>query len=240
VLYSFSGGADGAFPRTDSVRDAAGNLYGTTSGGGSASGSFGNGVVFKLAPAGQETVLVTFTGGTDGALPYGGLVRDSAGNLYGTTSAGGAFQWGNIFKLDKTGKETVLYSFTGGTDGSCPMSRLSWIQPAISMAPPNSAGPPEQALCSNWFRDWLRLRWRGLKSRVTPRRTSDAIGRTYACRLFNRACSSEESERERAEERKQIEKDKLAITPQHCALAAVVERVSAPLKKLTCSLLFSS
>jgi hypothetical protein len=58
--------------------------------------------------------------------------------------------------------------------------------------------------------------------------------------LFNRACSSEESERERAEERKQIEKDKLAITPQHCALAAVVERVSAPLKKLTCSLLFSS
>jgi uncharacterized repeat protein (TIGR03803 family) len=99
VLYRFSGGADGAFPRTDLVRDAAGNLYGTTSGGGSASGSFGNGVVFKLAPADQETVLVTFTGGTDGALPYGGLVRDSAGNLYGTTEFGGASGAGVVFKL---------------------------------------------------------------------------------------------------------------------------------------------
>jgi uncharacterized repeat protein (TIGR03803 family) len=53
-----------------------------------------------------------------------GLLRDSAGNLYGTASGGGAFGWGNVFKLDNTGTETVLYSFTGGSDGSCPMSGL--------------------------------------------------------------------------------------------------------------------
>ena len=124
VLYDFTGGADGAYPQAGLVRDGAGNLYGTTTGGGSASGNAGNGVVFKLTPTGQETTLITFTGGADGALPYAGLIRDSAGNLYGTTSAGGTFQWGNIFKLDKTGKEAVLYNFTGGADGSCPMAGL--------------------------------------------------------------------------------------------------------------------
>jgi uncharacterized repeat protein (TIGR03803 family) len=124
VLYNFSGGADGGYPRAGLVLDRAGNLYGTTVGGGSASGLTGNGLVFKVTPAGQQTVLHTFTGGSDGAQPYAGLLRDSAGNLYGTASGGGAFGWGNIFKVDKTGAETVLYSFTGGTDGSCPMSGL--------------------------------------------------------------------------------------------------------------------
>jgi uncharacterized repeat protein (TIGR03803 family) len=100
------------------VRDAAGNLYGTTGGGG-----FSNGVVFKLDTTGKETVLHRFSG-TDGRFPSGGLVRDAAGNLYGTTSSGGAFGWGSVFKLDTTGKETVLYSFTGGTDGSEPSAGL--------------------------------------------------------------------------------------------------------------------
>jgi uncharacterized repeat protein (TIGR03803 family) len=123
ILYNFTGGADGGYPHAGLILDAAGNLYGTTVGGGSASGLSGDGVVFKLSPAGQQTVLHTFNG-LDGTNPYAGLVSDSAGNLYGTTSGGGTFDWGTVFKLDKTGNETVLYSFTGGVDGSCPMAGL--------------------------------------------------------------------------------------------------------------------
>jgi uncharacterized repeat protein (TIGR03803 family) len=125
VLYNFSGGADGAYPQAGLLLGSSGNLYGTTLGGGSAIGNTGNGVVLKLATStDQETVIHTFTGGTDGAQPYSGLICDSVGNLYGTTSAGGAFQWGNIFKIGSTGTETVLYRFTGGADGSCPMADL--------------------------------------------------------------------------------------------------------------------
>jgi uncharacterized repeat protein (TIGR03803 family) len=120
LLYSFTGGLDGANPQAGVIRDGAGNLYGTAVGGGTS----GNGVVFKVTPAGKERVLFNFTGGEDGGSPYAGLVGDSAGNLYGTTSAGGAFAWGTIFELDKAGTETVLYSFTGGADGSCPMAAL--------------------------------------------------------------------------------------------------------------------
>jgi len=68
------------------IRDWEGNLYGTTNGGGAA----GAGVVYKLNTRGQETVLYSFTGGADGATPHGGVIRDSAGNFYGTTDAGGA------------------------------------------------------------------------------------------------------------------------------------------------------
>jgi uncharacterized repeat protein (TIGR03803 family) len=119
VLYSFTGGADGQYPYAALVRDAAGNLYGTTQYGGTSS----IGVVFKLSAAGTETVLHSFTGGADGALPYGGLFRDAAGNLYGTTESGGTANLGVVFKISKTGKETVLHSFTGAAnDGSEPAS----------------------------------------------------------------------------------------------------------------------
>ena len=84
VLYSFTGGADGAYP-VGVIRDSAGNLYGTTDSGGAAN----SGVVYKLDTAGHETVLYSFTGGADGAQPFAGVIRDSAGNLYGTTHAGG-------------------------------------------------------------------------------------------------------------------------------------------------------
>jgi uncharacterized repeat protein (TIGR03803 family) len=63
-------------------------------------------------------------GGVDGGTPEAPLIRDSAGNLYGTTYAGGAFNFGTVFKLDKTGNETVLHSFTGGTDGAYPQEAL--------------------------------------------------------------------------------------------------------------------
>ena len=75
------------------------------------------GVVFKLNAAGVETVLHTFTGGADGGSPYGGVILDSKGNLYGTTSAGGASGHGVVYRLSAAGKETVLYNFTGAADG---------------------------------------------------------------------------------------------------------------------------
>jgi len=116
VLHTFTGGADGGYPYAGLIRDSAGNLYGTTSGGGTA----GSGVVFKLDPEGQETVLYSFTGGTDGGDPVVGVTRDPAGNLYGTTRLGGASGWGVVFEVNTAGQEMVLYSFTGGADGGRP------------------------------------------------------------------------------------------------------------------------
>jgi uncharacterized repeat protein (TIGR03803 family) len=122
VLYNFcslTGCTDGQYPYAPLVRDAAGNLYGTTQYGGASN----IGVVFKLTPGGKETVLHSFTGGSDGVYPYAGLYRDAAGNLYGTTENGGTANLGVVFKISKTGKETVLHSFTGGpNDGSYPSS----------------------------------------------------------------------------------------------------------------------
>jgi uncharacterized repeat protein (TIGR03803 family) len=116
VLYSFTGGDDGRNPLGGVVFDSAGNLYGTTKAGGFANA----GVVFKLNPAGQETVLYNFRGGADGHSPVAGVILDSAGNLYGTTSAGGAANAGVVYMVNPAGQETVLYSFTGGADGSLP------------------------------------------------------------------------------------------------------------------------
>jgi uncharacterized repeat protein (TIGR03803 family) len=126
VLHSFTGtGGDGAIPIAPLVRDAAGNLYGTTELGGlfgGPCGISGCGIVFKVSPTGMETVLHRFTGtGEDGLITYQGLVRDSVGNLYGTTILGGPYGLGMIFKLNPAGKETVLYSFNpSGSDGAFP------------------------------------------------------------------------------------------------------------------------
>jgi uncharacterized repeat protein (TIGR03803 family) len=117
VLYSFTGGADGGDPEAGVIRDSAGNPYGTTL---YSDDSMGCGVVYKLDTAGQETVLHTFKGGDDGCVPYAGVTLDSAGNLYGTTQNGGASGWGVVYKVDTSGQETVLYSFTGGPDGGRP------------------------------------------------------------------------------------------------------------------------
>jgi uncharacterized repeat protein (TIGR03803 family) len=123
VLYSFKGGKDGANPYASLVLDAKGNLYGTTYNGGGASNL---GTVFMVDKTGKETVLHRFIGtGGDAANPWAGLVRDQAGNLYGATVGGGAFGNGAVFKVNKTGKETVLYSFTGtGGDGANPYATL--------------------------------------------------------------------------------------------------------------------
>jgi uncharacterized repeat protein (TIGR03803 family) len=121
VLYNFcslNGCTDGQYPYAPLVRDAAGNLYGTTQYGGTAN----LGVVFKLSATGTETVLHSFTGGADGVYPDGGLFRDAAGNLYGTTQSGGTSNVGVVFKISKAGKETVFHTFTGAAnDGGEPV-----------------------------------------------------------------------------------------------------------------------
>ena len=122
VLYSFTGGTDGAIPLAGLIQDAHGNLYGTTEHGGdlTCNSGVGCGTVFKLDTTVKETVLYSFRGKPDGNSPIAGVIRDAAGNLYGSTPQGGAFSAGMVFKLDMTGKETVLYTFTGGADGSYP------------------------------------------------------------------------------------------------------------------------
>jgi uncharacterized repeat protein (TIGR03803 family) len=106
------------------VRGPAGNLFGTTAIGGiygGTCGSKGCGIVFKIEPAGTETVLHRFKGGSDGANPqYETLIRDIDGNLYGTTSGGGASNLGVVFKVNEKGEENILYSFMGGADGAFP------------------------------------------------------------------------------------------------------------------------
>src|ERR1700690_3883853 len=83
-------------------------------------------ITTQLAQAQTFTILYSFTNGADGGQPYSSLVRDSAGNLYGTTAVGGAAGFGTVFKVGKTGKETVLYSFSGGADGANPWAGLVW------------------------------------------------------------------------------------------------------------------
>jgi uncharacterized repeat protein (TIGR03803 family) len=130
VLYTYTGGADGGYPQyTRLVVDSQGNLYGTTPFGGNVNCPLqtypgpGCGVVFKLDPAGSETVLYTFMDGADGAQPWGGVVLDNKGNLYGTTVFGGAFGAGVLYKVDQFGNQTVLHTFER-SDGANPSGDL--------------------------------------------------------------------------------------------------------------------
>jgi uncharacterized repeat protein (TIGR03803 family) len=107
------------------IFDSSGNLFGlTVEGGGSALCLNGCGTVFRVNKLGRETVLYAFAGGSDGYYPSGGLVRDAAGNLYGVTYGGGAYNAGTIFELEPNGTKTSLYNFTGGNDGGTPGAGL--------------------------------------------------------------------------------------------------------------------
>lgn len=130
-LYSFTGNATGARPVGSLVRDAAGNLYGAASWGGSTACSFGCGLVFEIS-GGAETVLHTFQSGSgDGLEPNAGLTMDSQGNLWGTTSYGGATNHGTVYELTPNGtggwNYATVYSFQGGAsgDGDGPWSDLT-------------------------------------------------------------------------------------------------------------------
>jgi uncharacterized repeat protein (TIGR03803 family) len=121
ILHSFAGGRDGARPNAGLVEDTAGNFYGTTQYGGRGCDGQGCGTIFRISPAGQETVLYRFAGGANGASPLGGVAVDSAGTIYGTTWLGGIHSYGTVFMLDTSGNQTVLHSFAGGSDGANPL-----------------------------------------------------------------------------------------------------------------------
>jgi uncharacterized repeat protein (TIGR03803 family) len=143
VLYSFTGGNDGANPYSDVVFDSAGNLYGTTAFGGGINcrqnDDRGCGTVYKLTPSNgswTESVLHSFGGG-DGMWPQSGVVVDQAGNLYGTTyygglqCSGGQTGCGTVWELmpgSSGWTEKVLHLFQGGSDGSTPPGALTFDQ----------------------------------------------------------------------------------------------------------------
>lgn len=129
VLYSFTGKADGSNPQSTLIRDSAGNLYGTAFSGGAS----GNGTVFKLVRpkvsggAWTEQVLYSFGTGSDGANPIAGVAFDKSGNLYGTTSAGGTYSYGTVFKLKPSisgWTETILHEFQLQSDGGTPYAGI--------------------------------------------------------------------------------------------------------------------
>lgn len=108
------GSAAGLIPGSD------GNYYGTALAGGSAN----DGTVFMITPAGVETVVYSFAGGSDGESPKAKLLLASDGNFYGSTQFGETGHSGTVFKLTPQGVETVLYSFTAGSDGAIPRGDL--------------------------------------------------------------------------------------------------------------------
>jgi uncharacterized repeat protein (TIGR03803 family) len=133
-LYSFTGSNDGAYPYAGLVQGSDGYFYGTTQSGGTTNynpdtGLYGYGTVFKISSNGALTSLYSFTGGNDGAYPYGGLVQGSDGYFYGTTYRGGAYRdqygegYGTVFKISTSGALTSLHSFNN-TNGANPIAGL--------------------------------------------------------------------------------------------------------------------
>ena len=130
ILHRFVAGAnDGAYPSSGVIFDVAGNLYGTTDGGGGSQfcALQGCGVVYELSPAGgwNETLLHVFTGGTDGQSPEAGLVLNSSGDFFGTCVGGN--RGGFVYELTPSGSgwtKSFIYTFTGGSDGYQPIGLI--------------------------------------------------------------------------------------------------------------------
>jgi uncharacterized repeat protein (TIGR03803 family) len=127
LLHTFQANTDGMWPYSALIFDSAGNLYGTTFGG----GAYAAGSVYELKPSGSawnESILYSFEpNGSDGTSPSAALLLDSSGNLYGTTVAGGIYSGGTAFKLlpASTGwTERILHSFGASGDGSTPYAPL--------------------------------------------------------------------------------------------------------------------
>lgn len=124
VLHTFQGiccGSDGSFPYTALLADKRGNMYGTTFKGGNSSDL---GTVFRITPAGNETLIHAFSGATDGGEPASALVRGKNHVFYGTASVGGSQNLGVAFRMTADGTETVLHNFGSGTDGQ---TASGWI-----------------------------------------------------------------------------------------------------------------
>jgi len=138
VLHNFKGGtSDGETSHASVVMDEAGNLYGTTTAGGTGACPQGCGVLFQLTPTASgpwtETIVHQFAGGSDGAQPYSSVIFDAPGNLYGATTAGGSHNAGVVYKLTPAGpglwNETVIYNFLGSPDAATP-----WAAPVFDAA----------------------------------------------------------------------------------------------------------
>ncbi len=142
VLYSFSGGSDGVWPEGTLI-NVNGTLYGTTYAGGAGkcyiNGAHGCGIVYSVGSSGVENVLYRFAGGSDGAYPFGGLTNVN-GALYGTTPYGGGGNCetrsspggcGTIYEVTTAGSESVLHSFSSGTDGAIPSAGLVNVNGAL-------------------------------------------------------------------------------------------------------------
>ncbi|HPY61826.1 MAG TPA: hypothetical protein PLJ22_01635 [Kiritimatiellia bacterium] len=120
TVWNFTGGPDGSFPQAALLLASDTNLYGTTSAGGTG----GAGVIFRITSAGVLTVLHSFSGGTGGSSPCGGLIQGADKALYGITTYGGNNSCGTVFKITTNGTFTQLWSFTGGDDGATPYGKL--------------------------------------------------------------------------------------------------------------------
>ena len=127
MIYSFTlGGSDGNNPFPSLIEASDGNLYGTTYSG----GSTGAGTVFKISnptTSPTESVIYSFAGGSDGSNPYASVVQASDGNLYGMMTSGGSSGAGTVFKISNpttSPTESVIYSFTGGSEGAGPVAAV--------------------------------------------------------------------------------------------------------------------
>ena len=119
TLLSFSS-TNGTRPKGPLVQGADGNLYGTTEFG----GVYGAGTVFRVTPDASLTSLFSFADGPEGSQPMTGLTRSVDGNFYGSTTSGGDYAYGNVFRITPGGTLTSLYSFTNDVDGSSPSGAL--------------------------------------------------------------------------------------------------------------------
>ena len=123
TIHLFTGvNGDGANPTANLIIDSNLSLYGTTEYGGIG----GNGTIFKITSDGLESIIYGFTAGNyDGANPTASLIMDKYNSIYGTTTKGGSFNQGSLFKLTSDGKESIIYSFSGKNgDGANPVSNL--------------------------------------------------------------------------------------------------------------------
>lgn len=164
-LYGFQGGSDGSNPQSRPIIGPDGRLYGTTEEGGGTCDASGCGIVYSLRPPAtpcqavscpwQETVLHSFSG-LDGANPESGsLAFDQAGNIYGTTQWGGAYYiddthrgYGAVYKLSSSNggwTESLIYSFSGGADGSRPYGGVSFDNRGDLCGATTSGGGPAGA-----------------------------------------------------------------------------------------------
>lgn len=193
ILHSFAAGTDGAYPSGGVIFDANRNLYGTTVGGGGSlycTVNDGCGVVYALSSTNgwNETLIHTFTGGSDCEDPSAGVVLNSSGDLFGTCD--GPTQGGSVYQLTPSGSgwnESYAYQFSGGTDGSGPIGLI--LDAAGNLYGTTTYGGPESggtvyelsASDGSWHYSQLFALMSGNPhlSGPTARLTMDAAGNLY-------------------------------------------------------------